>query len=186
MSPYTPPITPLYFHAIFSASAWNARCGFPVEGKTPCRIRTAGPSDTTVKPSRINSPTGEWATAANDALICPESGDDEGGRGLHFIDWQGKGQSGGMAPLGLHRWSDISCEEIKTRPVNGANGEERPGCTIDRRRRRRREKWRRNEGTCSLTGGPCEDQVWHPASHFADFPPGFPPARWTAAQLKHI
>lgn len=29
---------------------------------------------------------GERAAAANDALICPESPDDERGKGVHFID----------------------------------------------------------------------------------------------------
>lgn len=60
----------------------------------------------------------------------------------------GKGQSGGTAPPpGLRRWSDISCEEIKTRHLNGANGERGPSCTIGRRRRKKKK----TEGALSET-----------------------------------
>lgn len=77
------------------------------------------------------------AAAANDALIFPASPPDE--RKVHFIDWQRKVRVGERHPPGLWRWSDISCEEIKTRHLNGANGERGPSCTIGRRRRKKKK-----------------------------------------------
>lgn len=54
---------------------------------------------------------------------------------------------GNGPPPGLRRWSDISCEEIKTRHLNGANGERGPSCTIGRRRRKKKK----TEGALSET-----------------------------------
>lgn len=85
------------------------------------------------------------AAAANDALIFPASPPDE--RRVHFIDWQRKVRVGERPPPGLRRWSDISCEEIKTRHLNGANGERGPSCTIGRRRRKKKK----TEGALSET-----------------------------------
>lgn len=127
------------------ASTWYARFGFPWKKKhsamwfcTAGTERYGREAVQNQQPRRRVCSSGKWCVNLSWEWWWWRR------EGVHFIDWQGKGQSGGMAPLGLHRWSDISCEEIKTRPVNGANGEERPGCTIDRRRRRRRrrqEKW---------------------------------------------
>ena len=47
---------------------------------------------------------------------------------------------GNGTPPDLQRWSDISCEEIKTRHLNGANGERGPSCTIGGRRRKKTKK----------------------------------------------
>lgn len=105
------------------------------------------------------------AAAANDALIFPASPPDE--RRVHFIDWQRKVRVGERPPPGLRRWSDISCEEIKTRHLNGANGERGPSCTIGRRRRKKKKQKERSRRRESQ-----RDQVWHSACHLAHFPLG--------------
>lgn len=52
---------------------------------------------------------------------------------VKFILLTDRERSGGMSLPGLKKQSDISCEEIKTRPVYEAYGE--PSCTIDKKRR---------------------------------------------------
>lgn len=75
----------------------------------------------------------------------------------------GKGQGGGTAPPGFQRWSDISCAEIKTRPINGGNRDQRPSCDIDRRGKK---KWRSSlidEGNGGIKFDILQSLSWFPS-----------------------
>lgn len=77
-------LTPLYLHPIFRASARHA-C-FGSWWKRNVQV-CAGSTERFEREGVQNQQAGgERAAAASDALICPESPDDERGRGVHFID----------------------------------------------------------------------------------------------------
>lgn len=82
-SPHTS-LTPLYLHPIFRSSARHA-C-FGSWWKRNVQV-CAGSTERCEREGVQNQQAGgERAAAANDALICPESPDDERGKGVHFID----------------------------------------------------------------------------------------------------